>query len=169
MTDTTTDRILPVEVSNHTTATLANAIQEALNTASGIGVFSVSYDSRKLKLSITAESQSELNIFTDNELKGINDWSGPAFNSNDLMSANEILGNYTSQSQTARTFKSGIVDLKRFHNVCMSSAKRPLFKALGPRGESNIIKSIQLQQALALQYLIILLLIAIGLMYANYY
>ena len=60
LTDTKTDRIVPIEVSNHTTDTLTNAVQEALNTAFGTGVFSVSYDEGKLKLSITAESQSEL-------------------------------------------------------------------------------------------------------------
>ena len=97
-------------------------------------------------------------------LKGLNDWSGPAFNSNDLMSANELLGNYTTQSQTARTFKSGIVDLRRFHNVYISSANLSSFKTLGPRGESNLIKRFLLQQNTVLQYLIILLLVTIGLM-----
>ena len=104
--------------------------------------FTVSYDERKLKLSTTAESQSELNLFIDDELKGINDWSGPAFTSNDLMSANELLGNYTAQSLTAQTFKSGIVDLRRFHNVYIFSANLSSFKTLGPRGASNIIKKV---------------------------
>ena len=139
MTDTKTDRPVPSEVSNHTTDTLTDAAQEALNTAFGTGVFNVPYDERKLKLSITAESQSELKLFTDDELKGLNDWSGQAFNSNDLMSANEPLGNYTAQFQTAQTFKSGIVDLRRIHNVYISSAFLSPFKTLGPRGESNII------------------------------
>ena len=76
--DTKTDRIVPIEVSNHTTDTLTEAVQEALNTKIGAGVFIVSYDDRKLKLSITAESQSELELFTDDELKGLNGWTGPA-------------------------------------------------------------------------------------------
>ena len=58
-------------------------MQEALNTACGTGVFNVSYDERKLKLSITAESQSGFKLFTAAELKGLSDWSGPAFNSGD--------------------------------------------------------------------------------------
>ena len=37
-TNTKTDRIVPIEVSNHTTDTLTDAVQEALNTASGAGV-----------------------------------------------------------------------------------------------------------------------------------
>jgi hypothetical protein len=107
LTDIKTDRIVPIEVSNHTTDTLTDAVQEALNTVFGTGVFSVSYDESKLKLSITAE-----------------------------------LCNYTAQSQTARTFKSGIVDLRRFHDVYISSANLSSFQTLGSRGESNIIKKV---------------------------
>ena len=93
LTNTKTYRIVSVEVSNHTTDTLTDAVQAALNTSLGSGVFAVSYDDRKLKLSITAESQRDLDLFSDDKLKGLNDWSGPAFNSNDLMSVNELLGN----------------------------------------------------------------------------
>ena len=142
LTNTKTDRIVPIEVSNHTTDTLTDAVQEALNTAYGAGVFSVSYDDRKLKLSITAEPQSEVKLFTDVELIGINDWSGPAYDASNVMSANEVLGNYTTQVFTSTTFKSGIVDLRRFHNLYMTSANLSSFQTLGPRGESNIIKKI---------------------------
>ena len=127
LTDTKTDKIVQIEVSNHTTDTLTDAVQEALNTAFGASVFTVTYDDRKLKLSITAEPQSELKLFTDDELKGANDWTGPAFSSSDLRSANEILGNYTAQSMTSRTFTSGIVDLRRFHNIYISSANLSSF------------------------------------------
>ena len=48
MTDAKTDRTVPIEVSNHTSDTLTDAVQEALNTAFGTGVFSVSYDERNL-------------------------------------------------------------------------------------------------------------------------
>ena len=132
LTNTKTDRIVPIEVNSHTTDTLDDAVQEALNTAFGTGVFSVSYDPRKLKLSITAESQSEVKSFTDEELKGVNDWSGPAYDSRNLMSANELLSHYTAQYQTAQTFKSGIVDLRRFQNVCIYSVNLSSFKTLGP-------------------------------------
>ena len=52
-----TDRIVSIEVSNHTTDTLTDAVQDALKPAIGTGVFTVSYDERKLKLSATAESK----------------------------------------------------------------------------------------------------------------
>ena len=142
LTNTNTDRIVPIEVSNHTPDSLTDAVQDALNTAFGASVFSVSYDPRKLKLSITAEPQSEVKVFTDDELRGVNDWEGPAYNSSNLMSANEVLGNYTSQFQPQQTFESGIVDLRRVHNVYISSANLSTFKTLGPRGECNIIKKV---------------------------
>ena len=116
-------------------------MQEALNTAFGASVFTVSFEPRKPKMSIAAEPQSEIKVFTDDELKGVNDWSGPAYNSSNLMSANELLGNYTIQPLTAQTFESGIVDLRRIHNVYISPANLSSFKTLGPRGESNIKKN----------------------------
>lgn len=137
-----TDKIVPIQVSNHTPDSLTDAVQDALNTAFGTSVFSVSYDPRQLKLSITADSESEVKIFTDDELRGANDWEGPAYNSSNLMSANEVLGNYTTQIFTAPTFESGIVDLRRVHNVYISSANLSSFKTLGPRGECNIIKKV---------------------------
>ena len=135
LSDTKTDRIVQIEVSNHTPDSLTDAVQDALNTAFGSSVFSVSYDPRKLKLSITAEPQSEVKVFTDDELRGVNDWEGASYNSSNLMSINEVLGNYTTQMLTAQTFESGIVDLRRVHNVYISSVNLSTFKTLGPRGE----------------------------------
>jgi len=113
-----------------------------MHTAYGAGVFRVSYDERKLKLYITAEAQSEAKLFTNVELIGINDWSGPAYDASNLMSANELLGNYTTQVFTSTMFKSGIVDLRRYQNVYISSGNLSSLKNLGPRGESNIIKKV---------------------------
>ena len=112
--------------------------------------FSVSYDSRKLKLYITAEAQSEVGIFTDGELRDFSDLSGPAYDASNLMSANEVPGNYTTQSETGPRFKSGIVDLRRYHNVYISSGSLSSFKTLGPRGESNTIQNYPLRHNMVL-------------------
>ena len=56
------------------------------------------------------------------------------------MSANEVLGNFTIQSYTASAFESGIIGLRRIHNVYISSSNLSTFKTLGPRGESGITK-----------------------------
>ena len=122
LTNAKTDRLVPIEISNHTPDTLTDAVQDALNTAYGAGVFSVSYDSRKLKRPIRPEPQGEVKVFTSEELIGVNDWGGGAYNSNNLMSANEVVGNYIIQWVTQNTFESGIVDLRRIHNVYITSA-----------------------------------------------
>ena len=142
LSDTTTDLIVPIEVNNHTFESLTESLQDALNTAFGAGVFTVSYDPRKLTISIESESQSEIKLFTDDELKGLNFWSGVPYNATNLRSANEVLGNYTTQINTEQTFQSGIVDLRRFHNIYISSPNLSNFNTLGPRGESNIIKKV---------------------------
>ena len=140
LSDTITDKIVPIEINNHTADTLTDAIQNALNTAFGGGVFTVTFGDRQLKITITGETNTEIKLFTDEELKSANDWQGPAYDSNNLLSANEILGNFTIQSITSSSFESGIIDLRRIHNVYISSSNLSTFKTLGPRGESGIIK-----------------------------
>ena len=48
----------------------------------------------------------------------------------------------TLHTITAQTLKSGMVDLRCFHNVYMSCANLSSFRTLGPRGESNIIEQV---------------------------
>ena len=134
-----TYKIVPIEINNHTFDSLTDAIQEALNTAFGDDVFSVSYDPIQLTVSIEYVANSDIKLFTDEELKGLSLWSGESYNPSNLMSGNEVLGNYTTQQYTSTTFQSGIVDLRRFHNIYLSSANLSNFNTLGPRGESNII------------------------------
>ena len=137
-----TYKIVPIEINNHTFDSLTDAVQDALNVSFDDDVFTVSYDPRKLTISIDSVVNSEIKIFTDEELKGLSDWSGVSYNPSNLMSTNEVLGNYQTQQYTSKTFQSGIVDLRRFHNIYLSSANLSNFNTLGPRGESNIIKKI---------------------------
>ena len=105
-------------------------------------MFIVTYGPRKRKLTVTSTppAQSEAKLFTDDELKGANDWQGHVHDSTNLMSATAVLGNYTTQSSTSSAFESGILDLRRIHNVYISSTNLSTFKTLGPRCESGIIK-----------------------------
>ena len=112
-----------------------------LNTSFGGGIFIVTFDERKLNIIIPAYSQSEVKLFTDDELKASNDWQGADYDSNNLMSANEVLGNFTTQSHTSSTFESGVIDLRRIHNIYIMSENLSTFRTLGPRGESGIIKN----------------------------
>ena len=137
-----TDKIVPIEINNHTFDSLTDAVQDALNTSFGDDAFTVSYNPRKLTISIDSAENSEIKVYTDEELKGLSFWSGESYNPNNLMSVNEVIGNYKAQQNTSKTYQSGIVDLRRFHNIYMSSANISNFNTLGPRGESNIIKKI---------------------------
>ena len=58
-----------------------------------------------------------------------------------LRSANEVIGNYITRSPVT-SFETGIVDLRRYHNIYISSPNLSSFSTLGPRGEGSIIKKI---------------------------
>ena len=81
LSNTKNDQIVPIAVNNHTAETLTEAMQNSLNTAFGGGMFTVTFDERKLKITIQADSQSEVKLFTDDELKASNDWQGADYDS----------------------------------------------------------------------------------------
>ena len=141
LSNTKNDQIVPIAVNNHTAETLTEAVHNSRNTAFWGGIFTVTFDERKLKITIQADSQSEVKLFTDDELKASNDWQGADYDSNNLMSANEVLGNFTTQSHTSSNFESGVIDLRRIHNIYIMSENLSTFRTLGPRGESGIIKN----------------------------
>jgi hypothetical protein len=135
--DITTDEIITISSSNYTSATLRAEIGTKLNTTFGASVFTVTYDANLLRYSITAADTCK--IFTDKELiMGSPVWTGVALNINNLNSINEILTN-TIPSQGATVY-TGIVDLRRYHNLYISSPNISSFTSMGARGESNIIK-----------------------------
>ena len=119
LSNTTTDRILSLEVQNHTFDSLKNALQSNLDAAFGSGVFTVTKNDRSGAITIAIETQSEVKVFTDAELQGSNDWSGASYDSSNLMSANEVLGVLTPQQGTS--VKTSLVDLRRYHNIYLSS------------------------------------------------
>jgi hypothetical protein len=134
-----TDEIITISNNNYTSATLRTEIETKLNDTFGAAVFTVTYDANLLRYSITAADTCK--IFTDKELiMGSPVWTGTALNTNNLNSINEILTN-TIPAQ-AITIYTGIVDLRRYHNLYISSPNISSFTSMGARGESNIIKKI---------------------------
>ncbi len=115
LSNTTTDYAIALDVQNHTFDSMKNTIQSALDTNFGAGIFVVTNNSRSGIITITVESQSEVKVFTDAELQASNDWSGGSYDVNNLVSANEVLSNYTIQQNTSIT--TGLVDLRRYHNI----------------------------------------------------
>jgi len=87
-----------------------------------------------MKIPIQADSQSKIKMFTDDALKASNAWQGADYDSNNLMSANEVLGNFTTQSYTSSTFENGVIDLRRIHNIYIMSENLSTLRTLGPRG-----------------------------------
>ena len=85
-----TDRVIALEVQNHTFDSLKNALQSSLDAAFGSNVFTITKNDRSGEITIAIETQSEVNIFTDAELQSSNDWSGASYDSSTLMSANEV-------------------------------------------------------------------------------
>ena len=128
-----TDRVIALEVQNHTFDSLKNALQSSLDAAFGSGVFTVTKNDRSGIITIAIETQSEVKVFTDAELQGSNDWSGASYDSSNLMSANEVLGVLTPQQGTS---------VKTSHNIYLSSPTLSSYSTLGPRGENNIIKKV---------------------------
>ena len=140
LSNTTTDHIIALEVQNHTFDSLKNALQASLDAAFGSNVFTVTKNDRSGIITVTIASQYNCKIFTDAELKGTNDWSGSAYDSSNLMSANEVLGVLIPNQGIS--VKTSLVDLRRYHNVYLSSPTLSSYSTLGPRGENNIIKKV---------------------------
>ena len=112
-----TDIPVAISANNHTVSTLLSSIQSALDTKFGASQMTVTFDSRKLSLTVTENSGITVKLFADNELKspGQGGWLG-TINSSDLKSINELIGNYTAGGGSS-TETSGVVDLRRYHNI----------------------------------------------------
>ena len=114
-----TDRVIALEVQNHTFDSLKNALQSNLDAAFGSGVFTVTSNDRSGVITIAIATQSEIKVFTDAELQGSNGWSGASYDSSSLMSANEVLGVLTPHQGTSA--KTNLVDLRRYHKLYLSA------------------------------------------------
>ena len=65
LTHTKTDRHLSTGIHNHTFENVNESLQEGLDTVFGSNVLTVSYSPRILTISIQAETDSEVKLFTD--------------------------------------------------------------------------------------------------------
>ena len=63
-----------------------------------------------------------------------------SYDSSNLMSANEVL--CVLKPQIGVSVKTSLVDLRRYHNIYLSSPTLSNYSTLGPRGENNIIKQV---------------------------
>lgn len=134
------DVIIELSINNYTAQTLRNELSTKLNDAYG-NIFTITYNADLLTYTIDVNSVGKsFKIFTDDELKNTNNWSGDAYNTDNLLSANEIITNTVPYQGTV--VRTGLIDLRRYHNIYITSPNLASFSTLGPRGEGNIIKKV---------------------------
>ena len=102
-----------------------------------------SYDTQSKRMSVSV-ANLDINIFTDNELKGNIGWTGSSYNVKNLASANELLSNEQLPSPVGNTANPAeyYLMLTPIRNIYMRSPNLSSFNTIGSNGESNIIKKI---------------------------
>ena len=75
---TVLDIAIVISSTNHTISTLVEGIQSALNLSFGAHNLTVTFDSRKLSLTISENTGKTVKLFTDQELQSVNSggWTG---------------------------------------------------------------------------------------------
>jgi len=105
--------------------------------------FSVSYDfdSNKITVSLNYVDFS-FRMLTDYEMEfNTQTWTGNYYDKNNLMSINQVLGNYTP-SLNSSTWESGYITLLALRNIYLSCSELSDARQLGSTGTYNIIKKI---------------------------
>lgn len=87
---------------------------------------------------MSASNQS-FRIFTDTELIGDNDL-GVAYDKTDLKSANELLTRMVPQQR--QFYQTGIINLARYRNLCLTWPSLSNSSTLSPSRKSNVVKSV---------------------------
>ena len=120
-------------------AMIVSKITAATSGAATTGV----YDTQSKRMSVSV-ANLDINIFTDNELKGNIGWTGSSYNIKNLASANELLSNEQLQSPVGNTANPAeyYLMLTPIRNIYMRSPNLSSFNTIGSNGESNIIKKI---------------------------
>ena len=140
-TQTLHQRILTLTTNNYTVNSLKTELKTQLDAEFTGNPFTVTYNQDLLTYTLSVSSPWVCKIYTDGELTDPNlDWHGAPFSPTDLKSANEIFTN--SVKKEGQEITTGIIDLRRYHNIYMSSMNLSSFTTMGARGENNIIKKI---------------------------
>ena len=144
----TIDRIIELPSGSYVGASLAISLQTNMNLATNgfqanNDYFSVSYDfdSNKITVSLNYVDFS-FRMLTDYELEyDTLTWTGLYYDKKNLMSLNQVLGNYTP-SLNSSDWKSGYITLLALRNIYLSCSELSDARQLGATGTYNIIKKI---------------------------
>jgi len=132
------DAIVGLAPNNYNTTTLRDELQKQLRVVYGNNV-NVTYDQVLLKYSIKASDVITFRFFTDSELaSGVT--FGQAYDKTDLRSANEVLTIF--ETQQANPYSTGIVNLARYRNLCISCPTLSDYSTISPSGNYNIVKKV---------------------------
>lgn len=104
-------------------------------------------------MEITAKDQELFKLYTGGELFG-GVTTGTPYDRNNPRSFNTVMRNY--EPNKANTFLNGIVDLRRFSNIYLTSDNLSNFTVIGPRGQANISNRYLVSDIMEQLYTIIL-------------
>jgi hypothetical protein len=133
-------QIITLATGNYTAATLRTELENKLNAAYPASSITVVYDASLLIYTINIPGAGiTIKIFTDEEIKNEgHGWTGPLYDKDNLNSANEILTNVVPQN--ASSINTGLIDLRRYHNLYITSPNISSFSTLSPSGLTVIKK-----------------------------
>jgi hypothetical protein len=133
-------QIITLATGNYTAASLRTELENKLNAAYPSSSITVVYDASLLIFTINIPAPTEISMFTDDEMSIYPhpQWTGPDYDYQNLHSANEIFTNLIPQN--ASSINTGLIDLRRYHNLYISSPNISSFNTLAPHGLTVIKK-----------------------------
>ena len=137
------DYLLTLNIQNYNMTDLSAEIQSKLNAATSKG-FIINLDTNTGKYTFnTALTNFTYEIFTDSQLKILNDWKGRYYNKSNPKTCNNILRNFKDNIYSSvNPFVSGFVNILNYESLYIRSNISNLSN-IGPDGHlSNIIKKI---------------------------
>ena len=139
-----TDYTITLDSKTYSGTQFVAMIVSKITAVTGGAATTGSYDNQSKRMSLSV-ANLDLNFFTDAELTDPTiSWSGTAYNTANLNSANELLSNKQLPSPVGNTALPAeyYLMLTPIRNIYMRSPNLSSFNTIGCNGESNIIKKI---------------------------
>ena len=137
-----TDYIIILTAQNYNGSQLASELSSRINFHTINQPHTCVYNSQTQTISLSF-ANFDCRIFTDDELLTLSNWTGNAYNSRNLTSANQLLNNTrTSSTGTTANPLEFYLSLQPVRNVYMRSPNLTSFTTIGPDGSSSIVKKV---------------------------
>lgn len=125
---------------NYNGTTFASMLQLILINSTGEAALTCTYSVQQNNIRIRSNSNGAFFFPTDFVLKTVAKWA--SFSSRLFASCNDILGNTEAAIPAATDQYTNNLSLANIRNIFISSSTLGCFSAVGPSGESNIIKKV---------------------------